>query len=94
MNYDLSAFKGQTIQIYFNAHEDGAGDPTYMYLDDVSISGATPTMRFVPVTPCRVVDTRRAAGAFGGPSLAAGTSRDFPIVQGACDIPPWQRPIP
>lgn len=38
MTYDLTSYNGQTIQVYFNDHEDGAGDLTYMYLDDVSVT--------------------------------------------------------
>ena len=44
-------------------------------------------LRFVPVTPCRVADTRNPDGAFGGPILSAGTSRQFVIPQSACGIP-------
>ncbi len=47
---------------------------------------AGPALRFVTVTPCRVVDTRTANGAFGGPALS-GNSRDFAIPIGACGIP-------
>ena len=42
---------------------------------------------FVPMTPCRLVDTRDAAGAFGGPSIAGNTSRSFAIPSSACDVP-------
>jgi hypothetical protein len=42
---------------------------------------------FVPLTPCRVVDTRNASGALGGPSIAAGASRDFALPNGSCGIP-------
>ncbi|MEO6324495.1 MAG: hypothetical protein ABIT01_13560 [Thermoanaerobaculia bacterium] len=38
------------------------------------------------VVPCRLVDTRGAAGPFGGPSLSDGTPRTF-VVPGACAIP-------
>ncbi len=41
-------------------------------------------LQFVPVTPCRVVDTRGATGQFGGPVMAGGTQRDFPIPVGPC----------
>ena len=63
VTFDLTPYKGQTIQIYFNAHDDGYGDLTYMYLDDVSITkrGATHALQLVPVTPCRLVDTRPTA---------------------------------
>ena len=40
---------------------------------------------FVPVTPCRVVDTRNAVGPFGGPEL--GGPREFDIPKSACNIP-------
>ena len=36
--FDLTPYKGQTIRLYFNVHDDGYGDLTYMYLDDVSVA--------------------------------------------------------
>ena len=48
------------------------------------ISSAT---HFVPVTPCRIADTRNPNGSFGGPAIAGNTSRDFGIPSGACGIP-------
>jgi hypothetical protein len=87
VSYDLTPYKGQTIQLYFNVHEDGYDDPTYMYVDDVAIGGAPATQRFIAVAPCRVVDTRNADGTFGGPAIGGGSSRDFPIPQGSCGIP-------
>jgi streptogramin lyase len=47
-------------------------------------------LQFYPVTPCRVADTRAGAGftgAFGPPSMAAGTQRSFPIPSSSCGIP-------
>jgi uncharacterized membrane protein len=38
VTYDLSSYKGQTIRIYFNDHQDGFGDLTYMYLDDITVT--------------------------------------------------------
>ena len=35
---NLIAYKGQTIRVYFNAHENGNGKLTYMYLDDVTVA--------------------------------------------------------
>jgi len=43
---------------------------------------------FVPITPCRAVDTRLAAGPLGGPMLSGGTTRNFNI-SGTCGIPQW-----
>jgi uncharacterized repeat protein (TIGR03803 family) len=45
------------------------------------------TLQFFPLTPCRVVDTRKAAGPLGGPSLVAATERDFPILSSTCSVP-------
>jgi hypothetical protein len=44
--------------------------------------------RFVPITPCRIADTRNANGPFGGPTLPRQTERDFVIPSSACSIPP------
>jgi hypothetical protein len=52
---------------------------------------AVPTapLPFIAVAPCRIVDTRRAAGNFGGPELVPGSSRNFPLPLGPCTgIPP------
>ena len=38
VTYDLTSYKGQTVQIYFNDHQDGFGDLTYMYLDDITVT--------------------------------------------------------
>ena len=42
---------------------------------------------FNAVTPCRVVDTRQAAGSLGGPIMAANSTRTFPIPASSCGIP-------
>ena len=54
-----------------------------------SLSGPNPTpFQFVPLTPCRVVDTRRTNGEFGGPPITGGAFRSFPLPQNEmCNIP-------
>jgi hypothetical protein len=52
-----------------------------------AVSSAGTALQFVPVTPCRIADTRNAAGPFGGPELAAASTRTFNIPQSACGIP-------
>ena len=47
----------------------------------------TAGLQFVPVTPCRLVDTREDRGLFGRPALVAQEDRDFAIPQGNCGIP-------
>ena len=60
----------------------------FMLLTASLLSVAQSPLRFVPVTPCRVVDTRLLPnGPFKGPSIPALGSRDFAIPQGPCGIP-------
>jgi hypothetical protein len=42
--------------------------------------------QFFPLAPCRVVDTRNAAGVNGGPAVTANQLRKFRI-QGNCGVP-------
>ncbi len=39
--FDLMAYAGQTIKLYFGAYNDGAGGVTGMYVDDVSLEVCT-----------------------------------------------------
>jgi hypothetical protein len=48
---------------------------------------ATSGLSFYSVTPCRVSDTRSAAGTFGGPTLGPGETRTWPVPGSACGIP-------
>ncbi len=47
----------------------------------------SPGLTFVPVTPCRILDTRNSTEAFGGSTLAAGETRAWAIPNGPCGIP-------
>jgi hypothetical protein len=37
-SYSLANWKGQTIVVWCNVHEDGWGDQTYMYADDFAVN--------------------------------------------------------
>jgi glucose/arabinose dehydrogenase/PKD repeat protein len=45
-----------------------------------------PVLRFYPLTPCRLIDTRGPAGPQGGPSLSSGAVRTFEL-SGLCGVP-------
>ena len=45
-----------------------------------------PATTFYTLAPCRVADTRNAAGPSGGPALGANSTRTFPVL-GICGIP-------
>ena len=69
-----------------------ASDDTDVFID-VNGYFAPPNGRglaFYPVPPCRVADTRSyggKSGAFGPPTLAAWSTRDFPVPSSSCGIP-------
>jgi hypothetical protein len=49
--------------------------------------GGAGELTFYPLAPCRVVDTRGAAGAFGGPEMEAQSTRSFVLPAGDCSVP-------
>jgi hypothetical protein len=54
------------------------------------------TLQFYPLTPCRVLDTRKQTGHLGGPYLHGTRERDFPVPASALaysvnfTVVPWQ----
>ncbi len=50
---------------------------------------ATSGLNFVPLTPCRIMDTRSSAygSTFGPPSLKGGSIRVVPVTQSNCRVP-------
>jgi len=69
--------------------DNASGSPQTVPITGTGVIGTTTgALQFIPVTPCRVVDTRNATGAFGGPELAGGGAvRTFNIPDSACGIP-------
>ena len=66
-----------------------ATDTTDVILDinGYFVAGNSPTaLAFYPLTPCRVADTRNSTGPLGGPSLAAQSTRSFPILASSCGL--------
>ena len=63
VTFDMTPYAGQNVQLYFNAHGDGFGDLTYMYLDDVSVTQNAPASDF-----------SIGAGAFSPASVTQGAS--------------------
>lgn len=95
---NVSAIDGTSNSIVPIAVGDGAENPavnsttntiyvTNILDDTVSVIGGATSLQLINITPCRVVDTRGANGPFGGPPIAGGTVRSFPLPQGPCSIP-------
>ena len=48
MSFDLSPWRGQTVQLYFNVYNDGVGGTAAMFLDDVLLTACTGGVTLVP----------------------------------------------
>jgi hypothetical protein len=67
-----------------------ATDPTDLIIDIngyFAPPGAAGSLDFFTANPCRFLDTRLAAGPFGGPIMGGGQTRSFPVPSSACAIP-------
>ncbi len=66
----------------------GSGVPSNGSDGELMIADMPPAQRFIPMTPCRVMDTRNPAGPLGGPAIAGGTTRSFALPSSTnCSIP-------
>ena len=64
--------------------QNGGSDPSVP--TQTNSNQATPLV-FVPMSPCRVLDTREQVGDYGAPYLAAHTTRVVPIRESPCNLP-------
>jgi hypothetical protein len=65
-------------------------DQTHLVIDIngyFAPAGTPGSLRFNALAPCRVLDTRNANGVLGGPILASGQARSWPVPQSACELP-------
>ncbi len=84
----LTGLSQGTMYYYRIAASDSAGTVRGSILNFTAQAQDTSgALQFIPVTPCRVADTRNATGAFGGPSIIGGSSRNFVMPNSACNIP-------
>jgi len=65
---------------------DGVARPAGLEWDMGAYEPQSLATSFYTLPPCRIVDTRNPTGPWGGPALAANTSRTF-AATGACAIP-------
>jgi hypothetical protein len=71
------------INVYATANTDVVLDINGYFASPESVQGLV----LHTINPCRLADTRLTAGAFGGPAIGGGGSRDFPVQAGSCGIP-------
>lgn len=84
--FGLSPGRSCTLDLKFTPQAGGSTSGTLNIVSNAANSGTTSILLsmsnglyFVPVSPCRVVDTRFPNGTFGGPFLAANETRNYAI---------------
>lgn len=84
VSYDTSAYAGQSIVLWFNVHSDGAtpADDTSMYLDDVTLTGSTPTAPSDPVAQPASPSFVQQASAHVGLTGSIAVTPSAPITAG------------
>jgi uncharacterized repeat protein (TIGR01451 family) len=96
----LGATIANQATVAYDVDGNGTNDTTVL-TDDPDVSGVSdptafvvvsPPIDFYTLTPCRLIDTRGATGTFGGPPLAPGADRVFPLFD-RCGIPPTARAL-
>jgi hypothetical protein len=63
-----------------------AGCPSVPGRASVTVIPAGTILKYFTIAPCRLVDTRRPVGTWGGPALSSGSVRSFPVA-GQCGVP-------
>ncbi|MEO8503884.1 MAG: hypothetical protein ABI609_08320 [Acidobacteriota bacterium] len=88
---NLSSLAGNTVRLRWHEGDDVTDSATGWFVDSVDVASSCTTApglgtSFYTVVPCRLVDTRNAAGPLGGPALAASATRQF-TLSGSCAVP-------
>jgi hypothetical protein len=88
VNYTVAANatgipRSGTIQV---VAQGGAGVHTITQAGAGAGNSGSP-LRFVAVTPCRVMDTRSGSAPFGAPALSANSTRTVPMPASGCGLP-------
>jgi len=85
-----TAIVGDSVPEWNEAFRLTLSDPLNVTISDGEAIGTIiddERTGFHTLTPCRLLDTRWAAGPSGGPALGAGSPRAFPVA-GRCGVPP------
>ncbi len=98
----LGSWAGHAIRVRWHMGEDSSTAYEGWYVDSATFENAQvdnacrpsppAALDFHTAVPCRLVDTRGAAGPNGGPALQPGQSRSF-LLAGSCGIPATARAV-
>jgi hypothetical protein len=82
-DFSMAQFAGQTVEVTFGVHQDGAGDVTGMVIDDVSLNGAL----------CGPPDFTVQAAPAGSDETCAGSSLPFTVSVASVHGPNFTSPV-
>ena len=80
VSYNMSAYAGQTVVLWFNVHQDAGGDPSYMYLDDVALTGSGPSVPGAPTNVSATAGNGQATVSWTAPSNGGSTITSYTIT--------------
>jgi hypothetical protein len=86
-SYSIGVLTGYSAGVGFDLATGLGSVNVGNLLNNVNSISYMTASTFVPVTPCRIADTRTANGPLGGPPLTGQSFRDFPVTAGSCGIP-------
>lgn len=81
--FDLSQFAGQTVKIILGVHQDGFGDVTGMFVDDISIQGQS----------CGPPDFAVTVSPVTSGEVCAGSRLDFRVGVSSVNGPNFTSPV-
>jgi FG-GAP-like repeat/FG-GAP repeat len=81
----VADFNGDGVQDLAVASAEG--DTLSILLGQPVIVSSPAPLQMITVSPCRIMDTRNANSALGGPFIGGGTTRTIPVPLSACGVP-------
>ncbi len=82
VTFNTSTYAGQTVVLWFNVHQDASNPPddTWMYLDDVSLTGSQPTAPAAPTGVTATAGNGQAAVSWTAPSNGGSPITSYTVT--------------
>ncbi|MDQ4212833.1 fibronectin type III domain-containing protein [Microbacterium sp. ASV81] len=82
VTFDTSAYAGQNVVLWFDVQQDGSNPPddTWMYLDDVSLTGTQPTAPAAPTGVTAVGGNTQATVSWTAPSSGGDPITSYTVT--------------
>lgn len=94
--FDLTPYRGQSVYLYFNTYNNGAGSTTWNYIDDVSVQACSATIP-LPISPTASptpTATWTPTPTLTPTSTSTSTPTSSPTATATGTTPPTPTPTP